>query len=205
MALRIALRTDKDFSGVRDFVVAKGYSGFSVREVSGENEHWHWYLEGDKYRNIQAFRVNLTKTVTELKGNGAYSAKVCDQDYEKYWAYMCKGESNGCGAQVAWKHGLLFTDEKLEELHQAYWDENQARKKRKAQPVFQEVLESCKQLGVEWSDRRTIFGAYIKALYKRDKAINLYQIKSQVNLLMIKLAPQADDAIEVLLNQVPLI
>lgn len=207
MALKIALRTDKDFDSVKNFLVEKGYSGFAVRETTegGNNEHWHWYLEGDKYRNMQTFRVNLTKAVTVLKGNGAYSAKECDEEVEKYWRYMCKGEAEGAGAEVAWRHGMLWTDERIEELHQAYWAQNVQARKRKLPAIADVVLEACKRAAVHWDDRREIFRQYIIELHKRDKPINLFQVKSNVNLLMIKLAPQADDAIQSLLNQVPLV
>lgn len=207
MALQIALRTDKDFENVKSFIVTKGFSGFAVRETTegGNNEHWHWFIEGDKYKNIQAFRVGLTKTVPTLKGNGGYSAKLCDADVEKYWRYMCKGDSEGAGAEVAWSHGLLWTTEKFEELHQAYWSNAPNAKKRKLPAIADAVLERCKRKNVAWNDRRTIFEEYIMELYSRDKPINLFMVKSNVNLLQIKLAPDVEVAVQDLLNQVTLV
>lgn len=205
MSLTIALRTDKEFEAVKSFVVEKGYSGFSVREVSGDNEHWHWYLSGDRFKNVQTFRVNLTKAVPSLRGNGNYSAKECDDEVEKYWRYMCKGEAEGTGAEIAWRHGLLWTDERFESLHQEYWVNNVQARKRKLPAVAEVVLDKCKRSAVQWNDRREIFRQYIIELHSRDKPINLYQVKSSVNLLQIKLAPNADDAIQELLNQVSII
>jgi hypothetical protein len=207
MAIQIALRTDKEFDLVKDFLETRGYSGFCVRETTegGNNEHYHWFLEGDKYKNMQVFRVNLTKTVPGLKGNGAYSAKQCDADVEKYWRYMCKGEAEGAGPEVAWKHGLLWTDERFEELHQAYWANAPQARKRKLPAVADTVFETCRAKRVAWDDRRTIFEEYIKELYSRDKPINLFMIRSNVNLLQLKLAPNVDDGVQLLLNQVALL
>lgn len=207
MALQIALRTDKDFDKVLKFIEEKGYSGFAVRETTedGNNEHWHWFIEGDKYRNVNNFRTHLTKNVPALKGNGGYSAKLCDADVEKYWRYMCKGSAEGQGAEIAWKHGLLWTDERLEELHQAYWANAPQAKKRKLPPIADAVLDRCKRKAIAWNDRRTIFQEYIMELYARDKPINLFMVKSNVNLLQIKLSPDVDTAVQELLNQVAII
>lgn len=205
MCLQIALRTDKDFNSVKKFVEERGFSGFAVREVADQNEHWHWYLEGDRFKSINSFRTTLTKTVPALKGNGGYSAKLCDNDVEKYWRYMCKGESDGAGAEIAWKHGLLWTDARLEELHQSFWANAPNAKRRKLAPIADVVFERCKAKQVAWDDRRTIFEEYIRELYARDKPINLFSVKSSVNLLQIKLAPTVDDGVQQLLNQVALI
>lgn len=203
--LRLALRIDKSFDAVKEFIVSAGYSGFAVREVVGDNEHWHWYLEGDKYSSVQSFRVKLVKSVPELRGNGAYSVKQCDEHYEKYWQYMAKGDGEGATPVLSWRHGLLFTDEKMEELHEAYWSVNHDLKRRKLQPVMDEVLERCKRAAVQYHDRRTIFREYIKVLYERNKPINLFSVKSGVNLIILKLCPDLDDGLELLLNQVPLV
>lgn len=197
MAFRYALRTDKAFEKVRDFITSKGgISGWSVREVSGDNEHWHWYLETDL--KVEAFRAALTRAVPTLKGNAGYSiSQVKDQD--KYLRYMSKGESDGTGPNVAWKHGLLWTEEKLEELHQAYWEENRRLKKRKVGTVMDYVMDQCKAEQIKWEDRRTITEYYIKELVKRDKPVNLFSLKSNVNLIQCKLCPD-DSAIGLLLN-----
>lgn len=201
--LRLALRTDKKFDEVKEFVTSKQASGFAVVEnAGGENEHYHWYLELLGYKNVQTFRVGLTKKIPDLKGNGAYSVKECDDDYERYWQYMAKGDGSGCGARVVWRHGLLFTDEKMEELHQAYWSENREKKRVKVEPVIDVVFAKLKADGTAWRDREAVAHAYIRELYNRNKPINLYSVKSAVNLLQVKLAPVADEAIKSLAESV---
>jgi len=197
MAYRFALRTDKEFEKVRDFIVARGISGWCVREVAGEaNEHYHWYLETDL--KIQALRIALVRAVPELRGNAGYSLSDV-KDAEKYLRYMAKGESEGSGVSAAWRHGLVYTDEKLEELHEEYWTENRRLKKRKVGLVSDAVIDQCKAAAVPWSNRRKVTELYIRELISRDKPINLFQLKAAVNLVVCKLCPN-DDALEELLN-----
>lgn len=200
--LRLAVRTDGQLAKVKEYIASKGYSGFGVKEIAGTNEHYHWYLQTDvsRVKNVQAFRVDITRKIPELKGNGSYSAKECGEDYERYWQYMCKGAADGAGVDVVWRHGLVFTDEKLEELHQAYWSENNARaaKKQKLPAIVDTVVEKLKADGTAWRDREAITRVYIRALYDREKPINIFSVKSAVNLVQIKLAPVAEEAIEYL-------
>lgn len=197
--LRLAVRTDNSYDEVKEFITTKQASGFAVYEKAGDNnEHHHWYLEVNGYKNVQTFRVALTKKIPGLKGNGSYSVKECDDDYERYWQYMCKGAGSGTGPQVVWRHGLIFTDEKLEELHQAYWNENRMKKRAKVEPIMDVVYDQLKADGTAWRDREAIAHAYIRELYKRNKPINLYSVKSACNLLQVRLAPVADEAIKFL-------
>lgn len=207
VVVRLCLRIDKCFPEVRAFVESKGYSGFAVREVAGEdNEHWHWYLEGGPYPNVQRFRVQLTRSVPELRGNRAYAAKEASQDtYEQYWKYCCKGTSEANAPEISWRHGLLWTDAKFTELHAAYWAANPRAAARRARPARDIVLERCREARVEWDDRREIFKHYINVLFEQNKPINLFMVRTHVNLLQLQLAPNREDAVELLLNQVPLI
>lgn len=191
-----ALRTDKHFDKTRDFIAGYCSSGWSVREVAGENEHYHWFLKCSK--KVEAFRIALIRAVPELKGNAGYSISVV-KDEDKYLRYMAKGDADGTGCSYAWKHGLEWTPEKLEELHQAYWTENRKLKKRKTGTVTDWVLDKCKADEIKWEDRRTITAEYIRELVRRDKPVNLFSLKSNVNLITVKLCPN-DDALDQLLN-----
>lgn len=201
-AIKLSLRIDKCFSEVLEYVEEKGMSGWCVREVAGdENEHWHWYLEGDGFKNLQAFRVSLTRRIPELKGNGAYSVKECDENVERYWQYMAKGDGDGEGVTPAWRHGLLWTDDKLEELHRAYWSENHAFKKRKLRPIDEVVLEKAKEAGVAWDRPYDLQKIYIKELFARNKPINLFSVRSHCNLIALQLAPDVSEAVDQLVDR----
>lgn len=195
--MEVALRTDKDFSAIKEWISSKDASGFAVKETAGEdNVHYHWYIKIAGFKNLQSFRVQFTKKFLELKGNGAYSCKMCDEDVERYFRYMCKGSGNGQGAEVVWSNGILWTPEKFEALHEEYWAENvRVPKRKKLEPIIDIVIEKLKEDGTAWTDRERIAKAYIRELYNRDRSINIYSVKSVVNLIQIKIAPVADKAI----------
>lgn len=133
-------------------------------------------------------------------GNGSYSISDV-KDVEKYQRYMAKGECSEKEPEVAWRHGLAFPDEKVAELHEEYWASNRSMKKRREMGVMDYVLDTCRDLSVAWDDRRTIAEEYIKELVARNKPINIYSVKSAVNLIQVKLCP-GDDAIRMLSEQV---
>ena len=192
-ALLIALRVDKELPAVLDFIGERGCGGFGVREVSNGNEHWHFLLETDKFRNIQSFRVTLTRVIPNLKGNAAYSATTVD-DVEKYERYMCKGNSEGESPEIAWRNSLKYIDDKIGELHAAYWKENMKLKKRKVGSVIDYIVDECKREGVEWKDRDKIAVKYVSEIAKRAKPFNQFAARSAVNAIQLQLCPD-DSAI----------
>lgn len=190
MALLVALRTDKAFEDVKKFLTDKAISGFAVREVSGDNEHWHWLLE-TSYKNVQSFRVNLLKAVPVLKGNASYSATVV-KDLDKYERYMCKGDDEGVEPEVAWRHSMKYTEEKITELHEEYWTENRKLKKRKVGSMIDFVVDECKRERIEWKDRSKIGEIYVREILARGKPLNTFSAKSAINTVQCLLCP--DDA-----------
>lgn len=191
--LKIALRVDKELEAVEVFLNSKACGGFGVREVAGDNEHWHFLLETDKFRNLQAFRVALTRAVPALKGNASYSATAVN-DLEKYVRYMCKGESEGVGPEVVWRNSIVYSDEECEKLHEEYWKENARLKKRKAGSMIDWVVDECKRQGIEWKDRSSMAKLYVAEVAKRGKPFNQFAARSAVNAVQLALCPD-DSAI----------
>lgn len=196
---KLAIRVDKEIAKVKGFFAEKNLVGWGVREtVAGANEHWHFYVE--TLIKPASLRVLLKRSVPELCGNGAYSVQDV-KDMDKYLRYMAKGESDAVMPEIAWKSGPVWTDEKIEELHDDYWQENQRLKKRRVESVIDVVLDQCKSEGIAWDDRTAIAERYIKELVSRHKPINIYSVKSSVNLIQVKLCP-TDAAIKDLAAQV---
>lgn len=190
----IALRTDKAFLAVKDWVEKEALTGFAVREVAGENEHWHWLLRDVRERKLHALRVKLTRAVSELTGNGSYSLTEC-RDVEKYERYLCKGESEGAGVEIAWRHSLEYTDAWVEDTHKAYWSENRRLKKKRGMGVMDHVIDEARRLNVPWSNRAKIGELYIRELAARSKPINTFAVKAAVNGIQVQLCP-GDEAIK---------
>lgn len=189
--MAIALRTDTHFDQVKAWAEGYGLGGFACKEIEGQNEHVHWCFYTDK--NIRVVRQALTRAVP-LKGNGAYSMTVV-KDLDKYQRYCCKGPAEGAGCDVVWKRTI---DDRLEEWHAAYWAEH--RKLKRGGNVAERVLEECKAQRVEWNDRSKIGGIYIRELVAANKPVNLFSVRSNVNLLQCKLCP-TDAALHYLCEQ----
>lgn len=199
----LALRTDKAVDSVKAWLTSLNIGGFGVREVAGDNEHWHWLLETkEKVKKIQALRVALTRAVPELKGNAGYSLTEI-RDVEKYERYMCKGNSSMEGPVVVWSQSLLYTPEKVAELHGDYWTSNRemATARKRLLPPVDQVVATCKEAKIDWMDRTAISKAYIRLQVERKKGINIYQVKSSVNVIQCLLCPD-DKAIDLLAEQV---
>lgn len=191
MAFMYAARTDKEFPKCRDFFQSK-CSGFAVREVSGDNEHWHWFLRSDT--RINSLRELLRRSVPEIAGNRGYSLKVCD-DADRYMQYMCKGDGPDMMPEVVWKVGLDLVDTKFQELHEAYWVENRQARRQRRMTVSEKVLEAAKAANVAWDDVRQLSRLYLKELRAQKKAVNLFACKAAIRGLQLQLCPD-DSAIE---------
>lgn len=193
---QLAMRTDKAYNEVVTFLSDRNVSGWCVREVSGENEHWHWFIETEM--KPATFRTALKRAVPELVGNGSYSVTlVADED--KYLKYMAKGNSEGEGAELMWRHGLKWTTEKIEQLHRDYWVANRLLKKRRAASVVDYVIDEAKRLAVQWDDRKALLTMYIKELVARNRSINTFAVKGAINLVQVKLCPN-DQALDELVG-----
>ena len=193
MALYVALRVEKAFDAVKAWIDSKEMGGIGVREVAGDNEHWHFLLETDKFKNLQSFRVQLTKAIPVLKGNASYSATKVE-DKEKYMRYLCKGASEGESPEVAWRNSLLYSDEWVSERHEEYWQENKRLKKRKVGSVIDFVVDECKRANVDWKARDKIAVIYVTEIAKRAKPFNQFAAKAAVNAIQLQLCPD-DSAI----------
>lgn len=185
----LAIRLDgTDASKLVDVLTADGGAFLVVKEVAGDNIHFHGVLHTTK--KLPAFRAALKRAMPELNGNGSYSVSTV-RELEKYQRYMLKGDSRAKDAEVIAANGLTYTDAEWRgERHDAYWDENdELSRKRKAGCLMDDVLAACKEQRIAFDNREAISRLYIRGLVERNKAINLYSVKSTVSLIQAKLCP----------------
>lgn len=198
---RYSLRVD-DADGVRqslvDYLGSCGGSYFVVFEEAGDNKHYHCYFESE--RKISAVR----KAIQRLGqvGNGGYSLKLCDAHYDRYLQYMCKGPDAESLPDVVAVHGLMFTDDWIQEKHDAYWvdnaqiRENRIKRKRIASASVTELLEEqCKHKAVAWSNRQLIAEEYINMQINARKSISVHAARAVVNTVQCLLCPD-DQAVK---------
>lgn len=191
----IAIRVDtSDSVELLRFLSADGGAYLVVRELEDSNPHFHVVLHSK--RKHTAVRAALKRAMPGLNGNGSYSCTPV-RDLAKYQRYMMKGEADEKMPEVVGAFGLNYSDPAWqEEMHEAYWHENELiRQSRKRAPVQEIVLQIVKEAKLSWSDREGIAKVYIRELAARDKPINLFAVKNSVNLIQIRLCPD-DSALE---------
>lgn len=191
----LAIRVDAaDPARLLGVLSADGGAYLAVKEMEDENPHIHVFLRSK--RKLPAVRAAIKRAMPELNGNGSYSVALC-RDTDRYQRYMMKGESASVMPQVAGAFGMQFSDlDWQKETHDAYWAENEEiGRRRKLVPVAEAVLQACKDARVSWDAREKISELYIRELLSRDKAINLFSVRSHVSLLQCKLCPD-DSAIK---------
>lgn len=190
----IAIRLDaSDPTSLLSVLNSDGGAYLVVKELENSNPHYHVVLHSK--RKVTAVRAALKRAMPELNGNGSYSCTLV-RDLAKYQRYMMKGESRALGPEISGANGLMYCDpEWREEMHDAYWDENdEITRKRKKARVYDSVLDVCKETQVSWSNREKIAELYIRELSDRNMPINLFSLKSNINLIQVKLCP-GDEAI----------
>lgn len=199
-----ALRVDvgpggADSGALVDWLRADGGAFFAVSEHGAEgpddNPHVHVLLFSGK--RPDALRKAFTRAFPALRGNGSYSLETV-RDLEKYERYCCKGPCAEEGPAVLASHGVQYTEEWITDRHAEYWEINeqlQAAKRARVIPVFDSVFEQAVEAQIAWNDERRLAKLFIQELAARDKPINTYSVRSQINLLMVKLCP-GDEAID---------
>lgn len=203
-----ALRVDGSDHSPLVSVLSQFGAYFVVREtVEGENPHFHALLVSDK--PIKVVRNKLVRTLfpegtgPAVRGNGKYSLTLVE-DADKYRRYICKGVDEDSLPEVVGKCGMEFTDDWVKQRHSQYWDVHaqleEAARAKKA-PVFETVLRECTARGIRWDHDVMICRLYINELAKRDKAINVFSVRSVVNLIKVKLCPD-NSAIDALAQAV---
>lgn len=172
-----------------------------------EKEHVHCALHSDK--KLSAVRKSFQRAFSSLPdGNGTYSLKECDDDWENYLLYMCKGASKNEDPVVWLKQGLEYTDERIAEFHERYWVNNAQlevnKRKRKAfsGTVVEVVEKLAKEKGLRHTDREEVAKLYIKHYVELRKPINSFAAKAVVNTVCVLLDEDNDSALSLLAAQI---
>lgn len=197
----IALRVDgTDDSVLPNFCDADGGAFLVVREFADSGSHYHAVLHSA--RDLQAVRMAFRRMFPEIRGNGSYSISAV-RDLAKYQRYLCKGASSSLAPEVVGAYGINYSCvEWQDEQHAAYWQSNdEIMRSRQRLTVIEAVAEACRADAISWNNREAIGEKYIRELVARSKPINIYSVRSSVNLVQVQLCP-TDEAIQDLARQV---
>lgn len=197
---RYAIRMDVDESfkrRVSDWFSGAGNGYIVVYEVSGDNKHIHAIL--DSVKSIKQLRNSLTHAFPECCGNKGYSLKVCDDNYDAYIRYICKGTVDE--EPVVWtKQGLKYTAEDINNAWQMYWVNNSAlienakkRVKVEKENIVEQVEKAAKAAGLKGYERVEVAKIYIRLFRDARKGINVFAAKAVVNTVCCLLEGSAED------------
>lgn len=198
---RYALRADVDESFKRrisDWFSGAGNGYIVVYEVAGDNKHIHAIL--DSVKSIKQLRNSFTNAFPECVGNKGYSLKLCDDNYDAYIRYICKGTAADEEPIVWTKQGLKYTAEDILDAHEKYWVNNKAleenakkRVKVEKESIVEQVEKLAKKAGYKGYQRVEVAKLYIKLFRDARKGINVFAAKAVVNTVCCLLEGDAED------------
>lgn len=193
---RFALRADvrDGFRPQLDSFLAKVADGYIVAHetADGENPHIHAIFTSTK--TLKACRSHFARFCPDHKGNQAYSLKECDDDFEAYIRYICKGADRNSPPEI-WTHqGLDYSADVIAAAHLAYYvnqdavKENAAkRRKVEGANIVEQVEQLCKAKGLRAHQREQIAGVYLDLFRDARKGINVFAAKAVVNTVCLLL------------------
>jgi len=166
-----------------------------------EAAHSHVHVYGRSTLKFKGFQSAVRRSFPEHIGNGGYSLKECDAEVYDYLKYICKGEGEGQYPDIICRQGLEYSDEKIVELHEAYWCTNavllENSKKRDNLKLKGNIVEriekEAKQLGLLGHDREEVAKLYCKMYVDARKPVNVYHAKGVVNTVCALLSGHSFD------------
>lgn len=185
----ISFRLDgTDYTLLKEFLKKDGGAYFVVSELEHSNPHCHGYIHTTK--KIHSFRMQFKRAVIpDSTGNGAYSVTAV-RDVDKYYRYMCKGDAKEVMPVVVCKEGVLFSDQWVRDRHDAYWTCNDELMAGRAKmKTWEAVLQACTDAKIDWRSKEEIAKVYIREVAARNGALNVFSIRSNVQLIQVKLCP----------------
>jgi len=163
-----------------------------AEELAEANLHVHLIL--DSVEDIKKLRNSLVRAIPQVSGNKGYSLKVCDDDWDGYMRYICKGSSKDETPVIWYRHGLDYTEENILSAHSRYWVNNDAlrensvkRQKVEKANIVEQIEKICKDEGVKSIDRVGIARVYMRLFRDARKGINIFAARAVVNTVSLLL------------------
>lgn len=196
MTKRFALRADvrDGFRAQLDSFLEKVADGYIVAHETADGENPHVHVIFTSKKTLKACRSAFARFCPEHKGNTAYSLKCCDDDFQAYIRYICKGADRNTPPTI-WTHqGLDYTPDVIAAAHLAYYvnqdavKEN-AKKRRKVEGanIVEQIEQLCKEKGLRGHQREKIAEVYLDLFRDARKGINVFAAKACVNTVCLLL------------------
>lgn len=199
---------------VKDWV--KQYDAYIVvREEAGAdgvNTHVHGYLASSD--DIKKIRNSLVGHLYNKKspGNGAYSLKLCSEDVDPYFRYICKGANAATPPDIVSICGLRFHNTFVEDHHSEYYVNHvsvnkaqQARKRLVGATVVEEVEAEAKRRGItrgSGTSREAVIKVYLDLYKDAKKPISSFHCRAVTNTVCLLLDGEGRGAQEEFIQEI---
>lgn len=196
IVLRYALRADvvDGFKDQLDKFLSKVATGWIVAYETKEGENPHIHAIFNAAGTLKSIRNHFVRICDKHKGNEMYSLKRCDDDYDAYIRYICKGDAKDKDPVIWTRQGLDYTESVIEAAHRAYYVNQEAvienaRKRKKVETgnMVEQVEKICKERGYKSNDREEIALVYMDLFRDARKGINVFAAKAVVNTVCLLL------------------
>lgn len=204
MATAYALRVHEGpgAEAALEFVKQSGGHLVIRHEKDEDDPRPHWHALFWSALKVETLRARLVKAAPEVKGNKAYSLKVCDNE-EIYERYMCHATGEGERVEIVASEGLKYTQAWAQQQNKIWWSTRKeiAKSKAKNKPdTVKDLLDRCKKQG--YTEREQIAGECVQMFVDQDRPINIHYAKSVVNGVWAKLGgPRARSVLQELISQ----
>lgn len=180
-----ALRVHEGEGAARalEFVQQTGGHLVIRHEKDEDDPRPHWHALFWSSLKVETLRARLVKAAPEIKGNKAYSLKVCDNE-EIYERYMCHANGEGDKVQIVSCQGLKYSQEWAQQQNKVWWSTRKeiAKKKATSKPdTVNELLDRCKKQG--YYLRKHIVDELIAMFMEQKRPLNLHYAKGVVNIV----------------------
>ena len=172
---------------------------FIVKEKASR-DHYQGIV---KYKSQQALRQYLKRKYPDMKGNGAYSIKQCQEEIEDLITYYCKGTNT---EQPIVIKNTLFPDIDIENEWKTYWEKNKelkTEKKASKKPLLDLILEEYPVIiNHNGHDLRNAITSVVNYHVAHKKPLSPTLIENYANLILCSLDESKKELfIERLINQ----
>jgi len=203
-AIRIHTDTDVPESEIRALVC--GFDNyFAVIEKGDKQSRPHIHVMV-YVKDIRSLRNKCSEWAKKMRargydasGNGLYSVNEITEKKggtEGWTRYMCKGNGPDKMPFVWGRHGIEYTDEWVKRQHDSFYNvENGGGGKyagRKPPSIMTEVIDRCRESGVDYKDSLAICSMIRRVYCERHKQIDAHKAAQMADTVKIILDPSGE-------------
>lgn len=169
-----------------------GYDGIIVIRHDADEEvsrdHWHALVRTTK--TVETFRAQFKKACPGVAKEDYSIGTVTDGEEEIYIRYMCHGTKRGDKVRVVLIQHLGYDQEKLQELHEEFWQKREEyrrpkkNKEGKSPNTVEQFTEYLKSNNIDASNRLEVTKAAVTFMGRARRPINLFYIEGLINSIL---------------------